>query len=99
MADVAVLFVMLASGLIPFALSARWMTRGRVGWTLTLFAVLGACLAIAMQASTRLMGVDPIKAIGAALLVFLPATVGCMVGAVLGWLIERRRVKIFQGKT
>ncbi|MFT5966774.1 MAG: membrane protein YqaA with SNARE-associated domain [Yoonia sp.] len=51
-----------------------------------------------MQASTRLMGVDPIKAIGAALIVFLPATIGCAVGALLGWMIERPRVKKFQGK-
>lgn len=98
MADFLVLLLMSACGLIPFALAARWMSRGRVGWTLTLFAVLGAGLAISTHASTRLMGVDPIKAIGAALLVFLPATIGCAVGAFLGWLIERRRVKKFQGK-
>jgi len=98
MADFLVLLLMSFSGLVPFGLSAAWMSRGRVGWTLTLFALLGAGLALSMQASTQFLGVDPIKAIGAALLVFLPATIGCMVGAFLGWLIERRRVKKFQGK-
>ena len=98
MANVLVLFVMSAAGVIPFFLAAAWMKAGKVGYTLTLFSILGACLVIAMQASSRLMGVDPIKAIGAALLVFLPATIGCAVGALLGWMIERRRVKKFQGK-
>jgi hypothetical protein len=98
MANFLVLVLMTASGLIPFFAAAIWMKAGKVGYTLTLFAILGACLAISMQASTRLMGVDPIKAIGAALLVFLPATIGCAVGALLGWMLERRRVKKFQGK-
>jgi membrane protein YqaA with SNARE-associated domain len=89
---------MAAAGLIPFFAAAVWMKAGKVGWTLSLFAILGACLVLSMQASTRLMGVDPIKAIGAALLVFLPATIGCAVGALAGWMIERRRVKKFQGK-
>ena len=96
MADFLVLLLMVAAGVIPCAIAAVWMSRGKVGWTLTMFAVLGACLAISTQASTRLMGIDPIKAIGAALLVFLPATIGCAAGALLGWLIERRRVKKFQ---
>ena len=98
MADFLVLCLMAFASLVPFALAATWMKAGKVGWTLTLFAILGACLAVSMQASTRLMGVDPIKAIGAALLVFLPATIGCVAGAAVGWLIERRRVKKFQGK-
>ena len=98
MADFFVLLLMVAAGLAPCAIAAVWMSRGRVGWSLTMFAILGACLALSMQASTRLMGVDPIKAIGAALLVFMPATIGCAAGALLGWLIERRRVKKFQGK-
>lgn len=75
------------------------MSRGKVGWTLTLFSLMGAGLAIFWYASNRLMGIDPAKALIAALLVFLPATLGCMAGALLGWLIERRRVKKFQGKT
>lgn len=99
MADVAVLLLMTACGLIPCALSARWMARGKVGWTLTLFGFVAAGLAIFWHASNRLMGIDPAKALIAALLVFLPATLGCIAGALLGWLIERRRVKKFQGKT
>jgi membrane protein YqaA with SNARE-associated domain len=98
MANVLVLFVMFAAGMIPLLVSTAWMKAGKVGYTLTLFSILGACLAISMQASTRLMGIDPIKAIGAALIVFLPATIGCAVGALLGWMIERRRVKRFQRK-
>ncbi|MBB5722810.1 membrane protein YqaA with SNARE-associated domain [Loktanella ponticola] len=98
MANFLVLVVMSAAGLIPCITAAVWMKAGKVGWTLTLFAILGACLALSVQASTRLMGVDPIKAIAAASLVFLPATIGCAVGALLGWMIERQRVKKFQGK-
>jgi hypothetical protein len=98
MADFFVLALMAVCALVPCAIAAMWMQRGKVGFTLTLFALLGAGLALSMQASTRLMGVDPIQAIGAALLVFLPATIGCAVGALLGWMVDRRRVKKFQGK-
>lgn len=98
MADVLVLLLMTVCGLVPCALSAHWMGRGKVGWTLTLFSVVAAGLAIFWHASNRLMGIDPAKALVAALLVFLPATIGCVAGAFLGWLIERRRIKKFQGK-
>ena len=34
---------------------------------------------------------DPVQAMSWALLFFLPALIGCMAGAFLGWLIYRRR--------
>lgn len=94
--DLLVVTGMTACGLLPCLVAAVWMKAGKTGYTLTLFAILGACLAIAWQASTRLMGVDPAKAIAVALLIFLPATIGCAVGALLGWMLERRRVARFQ---
>lgn len=91
MADVVVVVMMLTAASVPFVLATRWMQRGKVGYTLTLFSLLGAGLAIALFTSTRLMGVNPVNAMSAALLVFLPATLGSMAGALLGWLIYQRR--------
>ncbi len=82
---------MLFSAMAPFGLATLWMQRGKVGYTLTLFSVLGAFLALAMFASVRLLGVHPLNAMSAAMLVFLPGTIGCAAGALLGWLIYRRR--------
>jgi hypothetical protein len=84
--------MMIVAAMLPLTLATFWMQRGKVGYTLTLFSVLGACLAIAAFGSTRPIGVNPVHAISAAMLVFLPATLGCAAGALLGWLIYRRRL-------
>lgn len=91
MANVLVLLLMIMSALLPFAFATNWMQRGKVGYTLSLFSVIGACLTIAIYASSRLTGIHPVNAMSAAMLVFLPGTLGCMAGALLGWLIYRRR--------
>lgn len=91
MADLVVLVMMLTAAAVPFVFAARWMQHGKVGYALTLFSVFAAALTIAIFASNRLMGVNPVNAMSVGLLVFLPATLGTMAGALLGWLIYRRR--------
>lgn len=91
MADLLVLAMMLAAALCPFALATHWMQHGKVGYTLTLCSGVGGALAIAIFTSTRLMGVNPVHAMSVGLLVLLPATLGCLAGTLLGWLIYRRR--------
>ena len=91
MADVLVLVTMLIAAFFPFVLATRWMQRGKVGYTLTLFSILGAALTISIFTSTRLMGVNPVNAMSLGMLIFLPATLGSMAGGLLGWLIYRRR--------
>lgn len=91
MADLLVLAMMLTAAAVPFVFAARWMQHGKVGYALTLFSVFAAALTIAIFVSNRLMGVNPVNAMSVGLLVFLPATLGTMAGALLGWLIYRRR--------
>lgn len=91
MADLLVLLLMTVAAMAPFALCTFWMMRGLVGYPLTMVSVFGAGLAIAIFASSRPAGVDPVTAISAGLLVFLPGTLGSMAGALLGWMIYRRR--------
>lgn len=91
MANVLVLTLMLTSALVPFALCTLWMQRGKVGYPLTLFSLFAAFLAFGLFASSRWVGVDPIQAMSATMLVFLPGTIGCVAGGLLGWLIYRRR--------
>ncbi len=91
MADFLVLALMVTSALVPFALCTMWMQRGKVGYPLTLFSVFAALLAFGMFAATRWIGVDPVGAMSGTMLVFLPGTLGCIAGGLLGWLIYRRR--------
>ncbi|MEL6571927.1 MAG: UDP-N-acetylmuramate--alanine ligase [Pseudomonadota bacterium] len=91
LADLLVFGLMFLSAMAPFGLATMWMQRGKVGYTLTLISVLGALLVLALFASVRLLGVHPMNAMSAAMLVFLPSTIGCAAGALLGWLIYRRR--------
>jgi len=90
-ADLLVVAVMLLSALAPFALATFWMQRGMVGYTLTLIALIGAGLLVAGWGASRPIGLDPVSAMGAVLLVFAPAICGCGAGTLLGWLIYRRR--------
>lgn len=91
MLDLAVLAVMVTSALVPFVLCTAWMQRGKVGYAVSLGSVLGACFAVTLFAAYRWMGIDPIKAMSAAMIVFLPGTLGSAAGGLLGWLIYKRR--------
>lgn len=94
MTDLFVIAIMLGCAFGPLFLAAYWTQRGLFGYPLTLFAILGATLTIAMFASTRPeTGLDPIRAIGVGLYVLVPATAGCVAGGLLGLLIWRRRQK------
>lgn len=91
MANLLVLVVMIGAAMVPLALCTYWMKRGKVGYPMTLASLFGACLAIAIYASSNLIGVHPLHAMSSAMLVFLPGTLGSMAGMLLGWLIYRRR--------
>jgi hypothetical protein len=89
--DIAVLGMMMLCGVVPFGLGCFLVLRGQVGAALTLLALIGAALAIALFASVRPFGVDPLQAIIAGLLFLAPAAAGATAGVILGWLIQRRR--------
>lgn len=91
MADVLVILLMVIAAFGPFGLATWWMQRGKVGYTLTLFSLAGAALAITVFGASRPIGLDPVQSMSWAMLFFLPAVLGCCAGALLGWLIYRRR--------
>jgi hypothetical protein len=89
--DIGVLGVMLACGLVPFALVCKLMLGGQNGLALSIVSLIGAALAVALFASVRPFGVDPLNAIIASYIFLVPAMVGATAGMFLGWLIYRRR--------
>ncbi|MCO4846538.1 MAG: UDP-N-acetylmuramate--alanine ligase [Yoonia sp.] len=93
MADVAIIAVMFVSAMIPFAVMARLMLAQKSGLALTVMSLLAAAVAIFIFASTTPVGIDPLFAIGVAMVSLLPALIGAGAGALLGHLLLRRRFK------
>ena len=90
MTELAVFGLMLACSLGAFGL-VTWLTRrGQSGLALTTIALTGAALAILLFASGRPFGISQVYAMAAAMLVCLPAFLGTLAGALLGWLLRRR---------
>jgi hypothetical protein len=81
---------MLVCAMIPFFIVTRLMRAGEVGFTLTIIAVIGGTFAIFLYASGRPFGVDPVLAMGISMLACVPALLGSLSGALLGWLIRKR---------
>lgn len=89
-AQILVFGVMLTSAVVPFVLLAWLMRAGQSGLALTIGSVIGATLAIFLYASGRPMGVDPVFAMTVALLACVPALLGSVAGALMGWLLRRQ---------
>ena len=90
MAELTIFAVMLVCAVIPFVWLTQLVRGGRSGLALTIGSVVGAALAISLFAAGRPFGVDPVQAMGLAMLVFLPALLGCAAGGLLGWMLRRR---------
>lgn len=90
MIQIMVFGAMLTCAMLPFLLLTRLMRTGQSGLALTITSVIGATLVIFIYASGRPFGIDPVFAIGAAMLVCVPALLGSASGAFLGWLLRRR---------
>jgi len=86
----AIFGVMLACAGLPFWLLTKLMRDGQSGLALTIISVVGATLAIFFFASGRPIGVEPVFAMGVALLICVPAFLGCASGMLLGWLLRKR---------
>lgn len=93
MADFAIIAVMFAFALLGFFVMHRLMMAQKSGAALTVMSLLSAGLAFAVFAGTTPMGVDPLRAMGIAMVCLLPALVGAGAGALLGWLMLRRRMR------
>ncbi len=90
MIQIMVFGAMLTCAMLPFLLLTRLMRTGQSGLALTITSVIGATLVIFIYASGRPFGIDPVFAIGAAMLVCVPALLGSVSGGLLGWLLRRR---------
>ncbi|WP_341365571.1 UDP-N-acetylmuramate--alanine ligase [Yoonia sp. BS5-3] len=90
MSGLGIVAGMCAAALVPFALLARIMRKGRGGLALTILSLLGAGFAVLLYAAGRPFGIDPVLAMSLALLLVLPAFSGAAAGALLGWLLRKR---------
>ena len=57
-------------GLIPFVLLTWLMQKGKNGLALTILSVLGAGFTVMIYATNHDFGIDPVRAIGIALIFF-----------------------------
>ena len=90
MAGLFVFLGMLAAAMIPFGLLTLLVRRGQGGLALTIACVIGGTFAIFLFAAGRPFGIDPVFAMGVAMLVCFPALLGCAAGGLLGWLLRKQ---------
>lgn len=81
---------MLACAVLPFLFLTRLMRAGQSGLAMTILSVVGATFVICVYASGRPFGIDPVLAMAVAMLVCVPAFLGCVFGMLLGWMLRRR---------
>ena len=86
-----IIAAMVACALLPMFLVTYLMIRGKSGLVLTKLSLLGAVIVILYYAVTTPIGIDPLQAYAINYLFALPAMIGACSGALLGWLIRRRR--------
>ena len=92
MQDILILTTMLACALLPFVGCARLMYQGFAGYAVTLLSVLGAAFAILLYGTNHDVGLDPVQAMGMALLFCLPALAGGLAGSLLGHILRKHRL-------
>ncbi|MEM8536823.1 MAG: UDP-N-acetylmuramate--alanine ligase [Pseudomonadota bacterium] len=90
MTQVLLLGIMLSCATLPFILLTWLVRRGQSGYALTAASVIGATLVILLFAAGRPIGIDPVFAMTLALLGFVPAMLGALAGALLGWILRRQ---------
>ena len=90
MAEITIIAIMLICAAIPFVWLTQLVRSGKSGLALTIGSVIGGALAIALFASGRPYGVDPVQAMGVSMLLLLPALLGCCAGGLLGWMLRKR---------
>ena len=89
--DVLIVGCMILCALFPMVWLTYLMIRGKSGLTLTVLSLLGAALVILVFATSRQIGIEPVRAWAIALIFVLPAMIGASSGTLLGWLVRRRR--------
>jgi hypothetical protein len=82
--------VMLTCAILPFLLLSRLVRSGQSGLALSIASLIGATFAIFFYESGRPLGIEPFFAMSMAMLVCVPALLGCAAGALLGWLLRKR---------
>ncbi len=89
MLQFGVFAVMLSFAMLPFWLLTRLTRSGQSGLALSIVAVIGATFAIFFYASSRPFGVDPVFAMGVAMVACVPAFLGSISGMLLGAILRK----------
>ncbi len=87
---IVVFGIMVVGAFIPFGIVGYLVRMGKNGLALTLGSVIGAMLWILVWGADGRLGIDPLLAISWAMLFFVPAMIGTLSGALLGWLMRRK---------
>jgi hypothetical protein len=88
--EILIFFAMLLCALVPLAALTRLMRDGQAGLSLSILSIIGAVFVILIYASGRPFGIDPVLAMTVAMLGCVPALLGGLAGALLGWLLRRQ---------
>ena len=90
MADIILILAMLVCAFVPFATMARLMLGQQYGYALTIVTLLVAAFVVLMYIP---LGLDFDATFGIAFVGVLPAIIGSVLGAFLGYLMLRRRFR------
>lgn len=90
MQGLGIIGIMAGCALVAFFLLVRLVRGGHSGLALSILSIIGAGLVVLLYAAGRPTGVDPVRAMSAALLFALPALAGGLAGGALGWLLRQR---------
>ena len=93
MADLVIITAMFAFAVMPFFVMKRLIMAQKSGFALSFISVLIAGFTILIFASSTPIGMDPLRAIGIAMICLLPALVGAGAGVILGYILLHRRFK------
>ena len=91
MGGVLPLLIMVAGAMVPFALMTWLVSRGKTGLALTKATLIGTATIILLYAAARPVIMDPLRALGWFYVLGVPALLGCGAGALLRWMIRRKR--------
>ena len=94
MGMIIIIGLMFICALVAFVLMSRLVAAQQNGWALSVISVLGAAFVMFWFASTTPIGIDPMLSVSIAFLIALPAFLGGCMGALMGRLLLRRRLRI-----
>ena len=93
MFSILMLVFMVASAVLSFMGMKALMVAQKHGAALSVVAIVGAAFVVATYLARSIPGEEVVYAVAFAFLICIPSLIGLAAGALLGWLIVRRRQK------